>query len=116
MARVAQRCLSLDWEAIEECPDLARVEMTLASLPDEALVRTLESRRWGRKDTTPVRVKWNCLIAGRLLGHATTNGLLRELRRNPTLRRTVGIHPALGEWNSIQAWLWAGSRGDSTWR
>jgi hypothetical protein len=96
MARIGQRCLPLDWEAVDECPDLLRVQMTIESLPDEKLMRALESRRWGRKDTTPVRVKWNCLILGRVLGHATTNGLLRELRRNPTLRRMAGIHPALG--------------------
>lgn len=96
MARIGQAVLPLDWEALEECPDLTRVRMALESLPDEELMKALESRRWGRRDATPVRVKWNCLIIARVLGHATTNDLLRELRRNPTLRRLAGIHPALG--------------------
>ena len=96
MARVTQACLPLDWESVESCPDLDRVRLALQSLPDEALMRALESRRWGRKDATPVRVKWNCLIVGRVLGHATTNDLLRELRRNPALRRLAGINPAQG--------------------
>jgi hypothetical protein len=96
MARIGQECLPLDWEAVEECPDLTRVRMAVESLPDEELMRALESRRWGRRDATSVRVKWNCLIIARVLGHATTNDLLRELRRNPTLRRLAGINPALG--------------------
>ena len=41
-------------------------------------------------------MKWNCLLVGRVLGHRTVNGLLRELRRNPTLRRVMGIPPAQG--------------------
>jgi hypothetical protein len=96
MARIGQACLPLDWEGVESCPDLERVRMALGHLPDEELMRSLESRRWGRRDATPVRVKWNCLIAARVLGHATTNDLLRELKRNPALRRAVGINPAQG--------------------
>ena len=96
MARIAQGCLPLDWEAVEECPDLTRVRMAVENLPDEELMKALEARRWGRKDATPVRVKWNCLIIGRVLGHGTTNDLLREMRRNPALRRLAGINPALG--------------------
>jgi len=96
MARIPQQCLPLDWELVEQCPDLERARMALESLPDEKLMKALESRRWGRKDATPVRVKWNCLLVARVLGHATTNALLRELRRNPTLRRLVGINPAQG--------------------
>jgi hypothetical protein len=96
MARIGQECLPLDWESIEECPDLTRVRMAVESLPDEELMKALESRRWGRKDATSVRVKWNFLIIGRVLGHATTNDLLREMKRNPTLRRLAGINPALG--------------------
>lgn len=96
MARLSEPYLALDWEGIEDSPDLERVAMVIESLPDEGLMRVLEASRPGRRDATSVRVKWNCLLVGRALGHATMNGLLRELRRNPTLRRLVGINPAAG--------------------
>lgn len=49
--------MPLDWELVESCPDLDRVEMVIESLPDERFMRKVESRRWGRKDATPVRMK-----------------------------------------------------------
>lgn len=96
MAVIAQQVLPLDWESIEDCPDLERVRMALESLPDEGLMRQIESRRIGRKDSPSVRVKWNCMLARRVLAHSTIEGLLAELRRNPALRRIVGMNPALG--------------------
>lgn len=96
MAWIGQAVLPLDWEAIEDNPDLDRVRMALESLPDEDLMRELESRRWGPPDCPSVRVKWNCLIARRVLGYAKMDSFLAELRRNPALRRIVGISPAAG--------------------
>ena len=96
MARLRRPYLPLDWEGIEDSPDLERVAMVLESLPDEGLMKALEASRPGRRDVTSVRVKWNMLLAGRVVGHATMNGLLRELKRNPALRRLVGINPAVG--------------------
>lgn len=96
MARLGQQYLPLDWERLDEAPDLERLRLVLEELPDEALMRLLESRRWGRPDGVSVRVKWNCLLAQRVLGHRRMSELLRELRRNPTLRRLVGIPPAQG--------------------
>lgn len=96
MAQLQQPYLPLDWDSIEQSPDLERVEMVLKHLPDEALMRALESRRMGRPDATSVRVKWNCLLVARLLGHGSMQSLLRELKRNPLLRRVVGINPARG--------------------
>jgi hypothetical protein len=96
MAQLKQPYLPLDWNGIEESPDLERVAMVLGSLPDEALMKALEASRSGRRDVTSVRVKWNILLCGRAVGHATMAGLLRELKRNPALRRVGGINPALG--------------------
>jgi hypothetical protein len=96
MARLKQPYLPLDWEGIEDSPDLERVAMALASLPDEPLMKELEALRPGRRDVTGVRVKWNILLAARVLGYATMAGMLRELKRNPALRRLVGINPAVG--------------------
>jgi len=96
MARLKQAYLPVEWDAIEDCPDLQRVELVLKHLPDEPLMNALERRATGRPDATSVRVKWNCLLLVRLLDHRSMQSLLRELKRNPTLRRFVGMNPALG--------------------
>ncbi len=100
MAVIKQQYLPLDWDEIDDSPDLERVKMVLDNLPDESLMRKIGSRRMGRPDATPVRVKWNCLLAGRVLGHRKMSALLAELRRNGSLRRVVGIHPAKG-WKGV---------------
>ena len=97
MARVAQGYLKLNWEVIEQASDLERLRLLLNSLDDEALRVELERDRKGRRDDYPVRVCWNCLLAQHLLGHAKGSELLRELRRNPTLRAAVGMDPNQGE-------------------
>ena len=69
MAVVKQQYLPMDWDEIDDSPDLERVRMVLDNLPDDSLMRAVASRRMGRPDATPVRVKWNCLLVGRVLGH-----------------------------------------------
>jgi len=49
MARLGQQYLPLDWQAVEEAPDLDRLRLVLEDLPDEGLMRRLESRRWGER-------------------------------------------------------------------
>lgn len=97
MAKVAQGYLKLNWEVVEQASDLERLGLLLNSLDDEALMQELERDRKGRRDDYPVRVCWNCVLAQGLLGHAATAALLRELRRNPSLRRAVGMDPNRGE-------------------
>ena len=96
MARIAQKELALSWDEIDEAPDLARVRMMLLEADDEELMRKLERARKGRRDDYPVRVCWNVLPAGMVLGHRSTAAMLGELRRNPTLRRAVGVSVANG--------------------
>jgi len=55
MARLKQDYLPIEWDAIEECPDLQRVEMVIKHLPDEPLMSALEERATGRPDATSVR-------------------------------------------------------------
>jgi hypothetical protein len=97
MARIGQGYLNLNWEVVEQASDLERLRLLLNSLDDEALMQELEKDRKQRRDDYPVRVCWNCLLAQHLLGHAKVSELLRELRRNPTLRRAVGMDPHKGE-------------------
>ena len=47
--------LLFSWDAVDQLPDLRRLRLILAALPDAALVAALEARRgWGRNDY-PVR-------------------------------------------------------------
>ena len=96
MARIGQTELTLSWDEIDAAPDLGRVKMLLETLGDEELMRKLERDRKGRRNEYPVRVCWNILLAGMVLGQRSTAAMLRELSRNPSLRRALGILVAAG--------------------
>jgi transposase len=64
-------------------------------LDDDELIGALISERKGRRNRYPVRVLWQSLIAGKVYGIPTVNGLIRELRRNESLRKVVGIKHVL---------------------
>lgn len=74
--------------------DNHRLLMVLDSLDDDELIHKLESERNGRRDSYPVRMLWQCMIAGKVYGIAKTNDLIRELNRNESLRKVVGISHA----------------------
>ena len=74
-----------------EGDDNHRLVMVLDALDDDAVIRKLESGRKGRRDHYPIRMLWQSLIAGKVYGISTVNGLIRELRRNGSLRRLMGI-------------------------
>ena len=38
------------WEQLDSSPDLKRLQLMLGSIPDEALMQTLEEERKGRRD------------------------------------------------------------------
>jgi transposase len=71
--------------------DNYRLLLVLDALDDDELIRNLESKRKGRRNRYPVRMLWQSLIAAKVYGIATVNGLIRELNRNASLRRVVGI-------------------------
>ena len=77
----------------EEHDDNTRLVMVLSALEPclEPVVRKLESERMGRRDRYPVHVMMNCLVAGYVYQIPVKNELIRELRRNGSLRRLVGI-------------------------
>lgn len=74
-----------------EGDDNHRLVMVLDALDDDAVIGKLESQRNGRRNHYPLRVLWQSLIAGKVYGIPTVNGLIRELRRNGSLRRLLGI-------------------------
>jgi transposase len=74
-----------------EGDDNHRILLVLDTLDDDLLLAKLERERKGRRDHYPVRVLWRTLIAWKVYGITTINGLIRELRRNGSLRRLCGI-------------------------
>ena len=74
-----------------EGDDNHRLVLVLDALDDDVLISKLESERKGRRDRYPVRMLWQSLIAGKVYGIGTINGLIRELMRNGSLRRLLGI-------------------------
>ena len=91
MSYVRQATLFTYDDFVDEHDDNERLVLTLAALPDEALLRWLEDRRRGRRDEYPVRMLWRCLIAKSVYQITAYAELIRELRRNGSLRRLVGI-------------------------
>lgn len=87
-----------------EYDDNYRLLLVLDALEDDDLIGKLECRRKGRRNRYPVRMLWQSLIAAKVYGIATINGLIRELNRNESLRKVVGIKHAP---------VWFPSRGSS---
>jgi transposase, IS5 family len=74
-----------------EYDDNYRLLLVLSALDDDELIRKLVSKRKGRRNRYPVRMLWQSLIAAKVYGIATINGLIRELNRNESLRKVVCI-------------------------
>jgi len=56
----------------ENLGDLSRLRLVLDYLPDEPLMRALESQRAKGRDEYPVRAVWNSILAGIVFQHSTT--------------------------------------------
>lgn len=91
MGYVRQATLFTYDEFVDEHDDNERLLLTLAALPDDGLLHWLEQGRKGRRDDYPVRMLWRCLIAKSVYQISRYAELIRELRRNGSLRRLVGI-------------------------
>jgi hypothetical protein len=90
------------WDCLEDSPSLRTIQEFLDAVPDARLIASL--RRWrGRgRDDYKVWVLWRTLLVTILLRHPGPKWCLDELRRNPSLRRVVGIEredQVPKEWN-----------------
>ena len=71
--------------------DNSRLALVLWTLPDARLMRWLDEQRAGRRDLYPQVMLWRCVIAKFVYQIGTFAELIRELKRNGSLRRMVGI-------------------------
>lgn len=75
---------------VEIDDDNCRLALVLWMLPDTRLLRWLDQQRAGRRDDYPQAMLWRCLIAKFVYQIGTYAELIRELKRNGSLRRMVG--------------------------
>jgi hypothetical protein len=90
MAIIPQRQL-FSWKEIQNLGDLQRLQLVLKYLPDEPLMRLLESHRGKGRNDYPIRAVWNSILAGVVFQHNSIESLRRELIRNGQLRWLCGF-------------------------
>jgi transposase/IS5 family transposase len=76
---------------VEIDDDNCRLALVLSMLPDTRLLRWLDQQRAGRRDDYPQTMLWRCVIAKFVYQIGTYAELIRELKRNGSLRRIVGV-------------------------
>jgi len=79
------------WDCLDDSPDLKTIKESLALLPDEKLLAALHRWRGKGRDDYPIHVLWGVAVLRVLLRHVTYQSCLDELKRNPALRRLIGI-------------------------
>jgi hypothetical protein len=84
------------WQDVDAKSDLDRLSLVLDTIPDEPLMRRLETYRGKGWNDYPVRVMWNVVLAGVVYQHLSIESLRRELMRNAELRMICGFDPAQG--------------------
>jgi len=95
MATIPQPAL-FSWNHVDVSSDLDRLRLVLSALPDEALMRDLETARGKGRNEYPIRPMWNTVVAGIVFQHPSVASLLRELARNGELRQLCGFDPLRG--------------------
>jgi len=79
------------WAALEDSPSLETLRRCLEAVPDGPLLQGLKHARGRGRDDFPVSVLWGVAVMTPLLRHASYDACLGEVRRNPALRRLLGI-------------------------
>ena len=79
------------WDCLDDDPDLQTIGAFLRLLPDGKLLVALEDARGRGRNDHPVGVLWGVVVVTPLLRHTSFAQTLAELRRNPSLRRLIGI-------------------------
>ena len=105
MATIPQKQLFC-WQEIDALGDLERLALVVRHLPDEPLMRALESERGKGRDDYPIRAVWNSIMAGVVYQHASIESLRRELSRNGQLRQLCGFDPWKGGAAVPPAWVY----------
>lgn len=103
---IVQRSL-FTWQDVYEQGDLARLQLVLDNIEDEALMTKLEHFRGKGRNRYPIRPLWNALIAGLVYQHASVEQLRRELMRNGDLLRLCGFSTTAGTNAVPPSWVFS---------
>src|SRR6516225_7396483 len=76
---------------LEDSPSLETVRRCLEAIPDTSLLQGLRQARGHGRDDYPVSVLWGVAVLTPLSRHPSYDACLAELRRNPALRRLLGV-------------------------
>jgi hypothetical protein len=79
------------WDCLDDEPSLKTIREFLESIPDGKLLQSLREHRGRGRDDYPVHVCWGVLLLKIALRHSQMEACLAELKRNPSLRRLIGI-------------------------
>lgn len=79
------------WAALQDSPTLETIRRSLEAIPDTRLVEGLRQARGRGRDDYPVSLLWGVAVLTPLLRHASYDACLGEIRRNPALRRLLGV-------------------------
>ena len=82
------------WDCLDDGPELKTIREFFAITPDTQLLNYLQTRRGRGRDDYPITVLWGVCLLQPLLRHVHVESVLDELRRNPSLRRILGIDSA----------------------
>jgi len=80
------------WDCLDDSPTLKVIREVLHLIPDAKLLAALRAWRGKGRNDYPLHVLWRIVLLKTLLRLLTFQGLLDELKRNPTLREMIGIH------------------------
>lgn len=89
--RIASTQPLFAWAALEDSPTLETLRRCLEAVPEGSLLQGLRLARGRGRDDFPVSVLWGIAVMTPLLRHASFDACLAEVRRNPALRRLLGI-------------------------
>jgi hypothetical protein len=79
------------WATLNDSPSLGTIRRCLEAVPDATLLQGLRNARGRGRDDYPVSVLWGVAVLTPLLRHPSHEACLAELRRNPSLRRLLGV-------------------------
>ena len=79
------------WDCLDDHLSLRNIEAFLQAIPDATLLDDLRRCRGRGRNDYPVHVLWGVVLLTAVLRHASFEACLAELRRNPSLRRLIGI-------------------------
>lgn len=79
------------WDCLDDNPSLKTIRDALKAIPDGRLLEGLRAWRGKGRNDYPVHCLWGVLLLTMILRHASIDACLAELRRNPELRKLIGI-------------------------